>query len=78
MSRHLNFAPNLNNLSRRINQKGAALNPKEGLAIHALFFPNSIVLACRAMFIRQEDHLQIMLGAKLGVALKAIFGHTND
>ncbi len=73
MAIDLYLAPDPGQVAFGVDQEGRPLDPPELLAIHVLFFPNTVGLADVVVFVRQKRDAQFLLGAEFGVRVETVF-----
>ena len=77
MSLHFDLGPDARNLAHAVDQNGRPLDPHVGLAIHAFFQPDAVILAGGSAFVRRKHDRQPVFLAKLVVALRAVLGNAD-
>jgi hypothetical protein len=78
MAGDLDFAPDVADLTRAVDQEGRPLDPHVFLAVHALLGPDAVGLAHVRPFVRGEDHAEPVLRDELVVALHAVLRDAHD
>ena len=78
MPGHLYLAPGGANDTVAIDDEGGAFDAHIFPPVHAFLYPDTIVLAERAVLVRDELHAKIVLGDKLVVIAHRILGRADD